>query len=122
MIDKSLKEHELPIMVGVHHPTSIKNDKNQIIGWKNVCSNNSPSVTNHYIIIRGKKYDKEKKQYYYLFYEVGTNSPNNGKSFENKLYINENDDIIEGNTAYKTSYTGNYYMVTEIRKNIGQTY
>jgi hypothetical protein len=122
IIDKSIKEHELPIMVGVHHPSPIKNDKSQVIGWTNKCSSNIPNTTNHYIIIKGKKYDKVKKQYYYLFYEVGTSVPNNGKSSENKLYINDKSNILEGKTAYKTNYTGNYYSVIEVRKNISQTY
>ena len=115
IIDKSLKEHGLPIMVGVQHPYENNN-------WKPKCSGNTPKITNHYIIIRGKKYDKAKKQYYYLFYEVGTNEPDNGKSMNNKLYINETNDLIEGKTAYITTYSGNYYIVTEVRKNIGQTY
>lgn len=60
--------------------------------------------------------------YHYLFYEVGTDKPINGKSMENKLYINETNNLIEGNTVYKTDYSGNYYIVTEVRKNIGKTY
>jgi hypothetical protein len=87
---------------------------------KNKCSDNIPNITNHYIIIVGKKYDTSKKQWYYLFYEVGTSSPNKGKSSENRLYINVN--IMEGKTAYITNCSENYYIVTEVRKNIGQTY
>ncbi|GAB6013488.1 hypothetical protein MK137Hg34_000305000, partial [Viscerimonas tarda] len=113
IIDKSLKEHELPIIVGVQHPYSKNN-------WKPICSGNSPNITNHYIIIRGKKYDATKKQYYYLFYEVGTNNIINGQNSENKLYINESESLIKGNTKY-VDYN-DYYIVTEIRKNIGQTY
>lgn len=116
IIDKSLKEHELPIMVGVQHPYYSQNQ------WKNKCSGNTPNVTNHYIIIRGKKYDSSKKQYYYLFYEVGTTSTDNGKSMGNKLYINDTNNLIEGKTANQTTYTGNYYIVTEVRKNTGQIY
>lgn len=40
----------------------------------------------------------------------------------NRLYTNETNNLIEGKTAYKTDYSGNYYIVTEVRKNIGQTY
>jgi len=122
IIDKSLKEHGLPILVGVHHPSQIKNEKGVIIGWEDKCSRNNPKITNHYIVVIGKKYDNIKRQYYYLFYEVGTGNSINGTSNENKLYINENNNLLEGNTAYQTDYTGNYYIVTEVRKNIGQTY
>jgi hypothetical protein len=114
IIDKSLKEHELPIMVGVHHPYL----KDGIV--KNKCSSNTPKITNHYIIIRGKKYDNAKKQYYYLFHEVGTRNSDNGKSLENRLYINEPGFLIKGNTKYVNHE--NYYTITEIRKNTGQTY
>jgi hypothetical protein len=120
IIDKSLKEHELPIMVGVHHPYSKKNKDNAIIGWIDKCSSNTPNITNHYVVIRGKKYDIVKKQYYYLFYEVGTSQSMNGTSSENRLYINDN--LIEGNSSHVTNYPGNYYTVTEVRKNEDQTY
>lgn len=64
----------------------------------------------------------KKKQFYYLFYEVGTSSPDNGKSSNNRLYINNTNNLIEGKTAYRTTYTGDYYVVTEVRKNINQKY
>jgi hypothetical protein len=113
IIDKSLKEHELPIMVGVQHPYG------EIVK-KYKCSNNIPKITNHYVVIIGKQYDQIKKQYYYLFYEVGTNDPNNGKSYSNRLYINESEHLIKGDTKY-IDYS-NYYIITEIRKNNNQIY
>ncbi|GHT12306.1 hypothetical protein AGMMS4956_06690 [Bacteroidia bacterium] len=119
IIDTSLFSHQKPIMVGVHHPTAIKDDKKKIIGWKETCSGNTPSITNHYVVIIGKKYDKTKKQYYYLFYEVGT-SVIGGTSLENRLYIDNN--IIKGKTKYKDEYIEYYYILTEVRKNIGQIY
>jgi hypothetical protein len=122
IIDKSLKEHKLPIMVGVQHPTPIKDKDGLIIGWEDKCSSNTPGITNHYIVVTGKGYDKIRQQYYYLFYEVGTSDPDKGKSANNKLYISDNNSLIEGRTAYITDYSGNYYTVTEIRKNTGQTY
>ena len=94
--------------------------------WNNGCSGNSPSVTNHYVVIVGKHYDREKKLYYYRFYEVGTN-PNNkdtyGISLTNRLYIYPDEKLIKGNTAYIKNCTEDfYYTITEVRKNIGQTY
>jgi hypothetical protein len=122
IIDKSLKEHGLPILIGVHHPKKEEKENTAVVAWNDDCSGNIPGITNHYIVIRGKKYDGLKKQWYYLFYEVGTKYLYNGISFENKLYIDNNNNIIEGNTAYKNDYLGNYYKVTEVRKNINQTY
>jgi hypothetical protein len=122
IVDKSLKEHSLPIMIGVHHPKK-KEDKNTgVVTWDHDCSGNTPSITNHYIVVRGKRYDNAKKQYYYLFYEVGTGNTSNGKSLNNRMYINEQNYLMEGKTTSQSSYTGNYYIVTEVRKNIGQTY
>ena len=122
IIDTSLFVHKLPIMIGVHHYTFDKGKK----CWKNKCSGNSPSVTNHYVVIVGKRYDRTKKLYYYRFYEVGTN-PNNkdtyGISLTNRLYIYPDEKLIKGNTAYIKNCTEDfYYTITEVRKNIGQTY
>jgi hypothetical protein len=122
IIDKSLKEHKLPIMVGVHHPIKKQNPETKITIWENNCSINVPNITNHYIVIVGKGYDKIKQQYYYLFYEVGISSPINGKSNENRLYISDNNSLMEGKTVYRTDYSGNYYVVTEVRKNRSQIY
>jgi hypothetical protein len=120
IIDKSLKEHKLPIMVGVHHPTPIKDDDRKIIGWEETCSGNTPKETNHYVVIVGKQYDKTKKLHYYLFYEVGTEDAQMGKSSDNKLYIYSG--LIKGLTKYKENIPSYYYILTEIRKNIGQIY
>jgi hypothetical protein len=121
IIDKSLKEHKLPIMVGVHHPTPIKDKLTSIItGWKEMCSNNMPAITNHYVVIVGKQYDSAKKQYYYLFYEVGTESEVVGKSSDNRLYIYTN--TLKGTTKYKKEHPNYYYILTEVRKNTGKTY
>ncbi|MDR0604361.1 MAG: hypothetical protein LBG80_08685, partial [Bacteroidales bacterium] len=118
IIDTSLKKHELPIMVGVHHPKKIETPNGTT--WQDNCSGNIPAITNHYIVIRGKRYDSDRGQYYYLFYEVGTSISDNGTSTENKLYIDETKHIIKGETKY-IKYMG-YYTVTEVRKNNNQTY
>jgi hypothetical protein len=116
IIDKSIFEHKLPIMIGVQHPYYQQNK------WENKCSGNIPNITNHYIVIVGKKYDSSQKQYYYLFYDVGTSNLNDGKNSGNRLYINHSSNLIKGKTTYMTQYSGDYYMVTEVRKNIGQIY
>ena len=115
LINISLEEHKLPIVVGVHHPK--KNKTTQ--AWYHYCSGNTPSVTNHYIVIVGKGYDETVKKNYFRFYEVGTSHSSNGKSPENKLYI-EDSSLIIGDTKYVNK--SGYYTVTEVRKNIGETY
>ncbi|MFT3738448.1 MAG: hypothetical protein QM786_06795 [Breznakibacter sp.] len=115
LINISLDEHKLPIVVGVHHPK--KNQTTQ--AWYHYCSGNKPSITNHYVVIVGKGYDETTKKNYFIFYEVGTSHSSNGKSADNKLYI-EDGNLIIGNTKY-VSRNG-YYTVTEVRKNIEKTY
>jgi len=115
IIDKSLKEHKLPIMVGVHHP---KFNKAKRL-WYDECSGNTPTVTNHYIVIVGLGFDRSKNKKYYLFYEVGTSWPDKGKSKENKLYV-ENNHLIVGETKFVDKI--GYYTITEVRKNNGKIY
>lgn len=55
IIDTSLFVHKLPIMIGIHHP---KNVYGKIL---ETFSNNIPPITNHYVVIVGKIYDKIKK-------------------------------------------------------------
>jgi len=116
IIETSLKKHNLPIMIGVHHPSYDKKKKT----YYDDCSGNTPNVTNHYIIIMGMGFDKAKGQKYFRFYEVGTDYSDKAKSSENKLYINEDSKLIIGNTKYKEKE--GYYTITEVRKNIGQIY
>jgi len=116
IIDTSLFVHKLPLLIGVHHYQRI-NGK-----WSDKCSRNTPSITNHYIVIIGKHYDREKKLYYYHFYEVGTSGAD-GVNTNNRLYIYSDEKLIKGNTAYIKNCTEDfYYTITEVRKNIGQTY
>lgn len=69
-------------------------------------------------------YDKEKSQYYYRFYEVGTSYNSKGASEKNKLYIDKTNHLIVGTTAYIEEITNvpSYYTITEVRKNIGEEY
>jgi hypothetical protein len=64
IIDISLKEHKLPIMVGVQHPYQDKYGN-----WYYKCgsSSNIPRATNHFIVIVGKGYDEVKKMWFYYF-------------------------------------------------------
>jgi len=116
IIDISLKEHKLPIMIGVQHPYKVK-DK-----WYYKCGSpsNNPRATNHFIVIVGKGYDKTKKMWFYYFYEVVAGNVADGASKENKLWIDTNQHLIMGNVSiYKKE---NYYIVTDVRKNQGKIY
>jgi hypothetical protein len=72
------------------------------------------------MVIVGKGYDKVKKMDFYYFYEVATKKESEGKSRENKLWINTNENLIKGNVS--TNDKENYYIITSIRKNKGKEY
>ena len=120
VIDISLKEHKLPVMIGVQHPYYNKDDDY----WYYKCGSkdNDPRATNHFIVIVGKGYDKGKKMDFYYFYEVGVSDINkaNGTSRMNRLWVDTNQHTIKGNVSGKTKE--NYYIVTDVRKNAGQIY
>ena len=59
----------------------------------------------------GRKCDGNKC--YYLFYDVGTSHKTKGASDENRLYLDKSNYSLKG----KTVYNGNFYTVTQIRKN-----
>jgi hypothetical protein len=117
VIDISLTEHKLPIMVGVQHPY-----KNQYGSWYYKCGStaNNPRATNHFVVITGKNYDETKKMWFYSFYEVAVDNAAKGTSEDNKLWINAERHLIMGNTSI--SDKENYYTVTDVIKNQGKTY
>jgi hypothetical protein len=116
ILDKSLYEHNLPILVGVHHPKFDEKSNS----YYDKCSGNTPQITNHYVVVVGKKYDISRKQWYYLFFEVGTEYRTKGNSEENRLYIDDNRNLILGDTKYVDKK--DYYTVTEVRRNINEEY
>ncbi len=87
-----------PVMVGVDHTIS----KNQSDG----------QAADHFVVIVGKGYDKEKNKAYFTFYEVGTRHKSKGTSTTNRLYVNEDNSITGTNYAGKRNFT-----VTDVRKN-----
>jgi RHS repeat-associated protein len=87
-----------PIMVGVNHNLN-KGQKDK-------------EAADHFVVIVGRKYDKDKKQYYFNFYEVGYSDESKGKSDANRLYVNDNNTITGTNYAGKRKFT-----VTDVRKN-----
>jgi hypothetical protein len=117
VIDISLKEHKLPIMVGVQHPYKDKDNN-----WYYKCGSqsNNPRATNHFIVIVGKGYDKAKKMDFYYFYEVGISNKTKGTSRNNKFWVDTKQHVIKGDVS--TQDKKDYYIVTDVRKNLGQTY
>ena len=71
---------------------------------------NAIEPTFHFIVIDGKGFDVNKKQYYYHFLEVGTESNMKGTNENNRLYIYNNE--IKGTRGFDTRE----YILTEIRK------
>ena len=118
ILKTSLKEHKLPVLIGVHHP--VKNEYG--VYTREVCSGNTPNITNHYVVVVGMGYDDQRKENYFRFYEVGTGQNNHGTSIENKLYVDDDLMIINGKTSYKLDNINHYYTLTEIRKNNGKEY
>jgi hypothetical protein len=116
VIDISLKEHKLPVMVGVQHPYLENNTRHYQCG----STSNTPRATNHFIVIVGKGYDKSKKMDFYYFYEVGTSNKFDAISRVNKLWVDTNQHAIKGNVSNKAE--DNYYIVTDVRKNSGKIY
>lgn len=88
-----------PVQVGVDHDLNYK------------INNNSDHSTDHFIVIVGKGCDD--KKIYYSFYDVGTSFEKKGASDNNRLYLDTSDYSLKG----KTVYNGNFYTVTQIRKN-----
>ena len=71
---------------------------------------NAVEPTLHFIVIDGKGYGVNKKQYYYHFLEVGTESNMNGTNENNRLYIYNTE--IKGTRGFDTRE----YILTEVRK------
>lgn len=107
-IDQQLKTGN-PVMVGVNHTLhAIRNGnvvkKGQADG----------EDADHFIIIVGKGYDYSRQQTYYFYYQVGRSAANekSATSTENRLYLNESDYSLVGE-----SWNGKTYTVTDIRLN-----
>lgn len=49
--------------------------------------------TDHFIVITGRNYDAQKRQFYYTFMDCATTSVENGCSNSNRLYYWEGHDI-----------------------------
>ncbi len=94
--------NKVPVIIGLH------------IADEKIPSGNEKgnAATYHFAVIVGREYDPVKKIYYYLYYEVGTNT-GNGDSPDNRLYIYEDQRKITG----KSISLGYTYTITEIRKN-----
>ncbi len=117
IVERSLYDYQEPLVLCVYHPT--RNKKNNI--WEDVCSpHNDPSTICHFIVLVGMYYDTGKSQYYLRFYEVGTIDSSDGKSSENRLYVDTENHMIKGKTKYVNK--DDYYILIAVRKNVGKKY
>lgn len=96
---KSNMEGGKPVLVGVHYDKGV------------TPYNTSNKATYHFIVLVGKGYDKERRKYYYRFYEVGTSDRSVALSESNRLYIDSSERLIRG------TYKNKIYTITEVRKN-----
>jgi hypothetical protein len=106
-IDEQL-EAGYPVLVGVDHTFDKKLYNSKIKEYYDV---NDDKTTDHWIVIVGRGCEDNKA--YYRFYEVGTESKDNGTSDKNKLYLHT-DFSLRGIPAHNPSRN---YVVTQIRKN-----
>ena len=58
--------------------------------------------------------------WFYYFYEVVAKNVTDGTNKANKLWIDNNQHLIIGNTSIYEKE--NYYIVTDVRKNQSKTY
>ncbi len=77
--------------------------------------------TDHFVLLIGKGYDAERKQYYYLYADPGRTKVTNGVSAkENRIYLDDRRCILSGNKTGKRE-DGNSinYVITHVRPNDG---
>ena len=91
-----------PIVVGVNHTINygINNDK----------------TTDHWIVVYGRGYDEEKREYYYNYIETGRTLPNKANVMDDSLRLYYDS---EKGTFSGMSWSGKrQYELTQIRPNI----
>ena len=77
-------------------------------------------TTDHFVVITGRGYDTEMRQYYYTFMDCGTTKVDMGCDTNiNRFYYDNNSYNLSGTTAYSN---GRYYTVTQVRPNDGRKY
>ncbi|MEM9858213.1 MAG: RHS repeat-associated core domain-containing protein [Bacteroidota bacterium] len=100
-----------PVQVGVHH------EYKKGINWD--------KSTDHFVVLTKMKFDSQREEFYFEYYDPGTVSENKGTSANNKLYLTK-----EGSTyIVKALSTGNpalpigkKYVVTHVRPNGDATF
>ena len=76
--------------------------------------NKSDGITDHWIVINGRRYDSVKKQYYYIYIETGRSSERASSAIgDNRLYYYEKEGVASG-----PRYDGvSTYILNQIRTN-----
>ena len=81
----------------------------------------NPDGTDHFVLLVGKGYDPERKQYYYLYADPGRKTLQGGVSEENRIYLDDKRCILSGEKTGKTNKDwSNNYVLTHIRPNDGK--
>lgn len=98
-----------PVMAGVNH--TLHTTRNGNVVKKGQADGED---ADHFVIIVGKGYDYSLEQVYYFYYQVGRSAANeeSATSTNNRLYLNESDYSLVGE-----SWNGKTYTVTDIRLN-----
>ena len=81
----------------------------------------NPDGTDHFVLLVGKGYDPEKKQYYYLYADPGRTALQGGVSEENRIYLDDKRCILSGKKTGRTRTDwSNNYVLTHVRPNDGK--
>lgn len=87
------------------------------LDYRTVSSNKDG--TDHFVLLVGKGYDKEREQFYYLYADPGRETLQGGVSLtENRIYLDDDRCILSGNkTGKRKSEWSKNYVLTHVRPN-----
>ncbi len=100
-----------PIQVGVH--------------YKDKAGYNWDKSTDHFVVLTKMKYDSDREEFYFEYFDPGTAFENKGTSANNKLYLIKEGDtyIIKAlGTGSPALDIGKKYVVTHVRPNGDATF
>ncbi len=105
------------VVTGVNHTLDYAKTKNTKGDGSVNDPPGTPATTDHYVVVYGRGYDEDKKQYYYLFYDPGTTHKEKGASKENKLYLDVTNKTLTGKSAIHDK-DDKVYTASQFRPNV----
>jgi len=105
------------VVTGVNHTLNYAKTKDAKDDGSVNDPKGTPATTDHYVVIYGRGYDEDKKQYYYLFYDPGTKYEEKGADKENKLYLDETNKTLTGKSAIHDK-DDKVYTASQFRPNV----